>query len=134
MYPIRGVVLRTEKSTLLRSVADDVGPNALAYVIPRSNDCILGGLAERGADSMEITDEEIAGIQRRCGALSPALRFATILEAKVGLRPGRSTVRCEPDNGNPRVIHNYGHGGSGFTVCWGCAEDVVAMAREKSAA
>jgi D-amino-acid oxidase len=43
---------------------------------------------------------------------------------RVGLRPYRPEVRLERDG---RVIHNYGHGGSGFTLCRGCAEDVVAL-------
>ena len=35
-----------------------------------------------------------------------------------------AAVRVEREG---RVVHNYGHGGSGYTLCWGCAEDVVGM-------
>ncbi|HUP65002.1 MAG TPA: FAD-dependent oxidoreductase, partial [Thermoanaerobaculia bacterium] len=52
------------------------------------------------------------------------------LEVLVGLRPGRPAVRVERDLEDPRVIHNYGHGGSGFTLSWGCAEDVLRIVRE----
>jgi glycine/D-amino acid oxidase-like deaminating enzyme len=42
----------------------------------------------------------------------------------VGLRPYRSSgfvVRVEP-LGSKRVVHNYGHGGSGITLSWGTAQ------------
>ena len=29
-----------------------------------------------------------------------------------------------------QVIHNYGHGGSGITLCWGCAKDVEQIFNE----
>jgi D-amino-acid oxidase len=55
-----------------------------------------------------------------------------VLEHKVGLRPGRPEIRLEREDvaqGPPRV-HNYGHGGSGVTLSWGCAEDTLALVRQ----
>jgi D-amino-acid oxidase len=54
-----------------------------------------------------------------------------ILAERVGLRPFRkSGVRVERDElrDGRTVIHNYGHGGSGFTLSWGCAREVVNLA------
>ncbi|KAF8767170.1 D-aspartate oxidase like protein [Argiope bruennichi] len=60
---------------------------------------------------------------------------AKILRDWVGLRPYRSTPRVERESiktkkGNIDVIHNYGHGGSGVTVSWGCAFEVLGLLRE----
>jgi D-amino-acid oxidase len=47
----------------------------------------------------------------------------------VGLRPGRSAVRVEAEpRGDGLVVHDYGHGGAGVTLSWGCAEEAVALA------
>ena len=51
--------------------------------------------------------------------VSPARVIRTI----VGLRPFRPpgfVLRSEPF-GNKTVVHNYGHGGGGFSLSWGCA-------------
>lgn len=50
----------------------------------------------------------------------------------VGLRPGRSSVRLEieqyPINHKiVNIIHNYGHGGCGVTLCFGCAAEAVEL-------
>ena len=56
---------------------------------------------------------------------------AEIIEDIVGLRPGRTEVRLEKELiSGKTVIHNYGHGGSGVTLSWGCAEEVVEIANE----
>ena len=43
---------------------------------------------------------------------------------RVGLRPYRDEVRLEREG---RIVHDYGHGGAGFTLCRGCAESVAAL-------
>jgi D-amino-acid oxidase len=53
-----------------------------------------------------------------------------------GLRPYRDqTYRLEPEIvGNKFVVHNYGHGGAGITLSWGCAQEVVSMVRMRGLA
>ncbi len=47
----------------------------------------------------------------------------------VGLRPVRPSVRLEKEQvgENKTVVHNYGHGGAGYTLSWGCAMEVVEL-------
>src|SRR5687767_6098982 len=46
-----------------------------------------------------------------------------------GVRPYRKvTFRLEPEMvGSTLVVHNYGHGGAGITMSWGCAVRVRAL-------
>ena len=103
----------------------------VTYIVPRSEDCVLGGTAEEGRWDTEPAPETAASILRRCAALEPRLGEAEVLEHRVGLRPGRPQVRLElqelPD-GTP-LVHNYGHGGSGVTISWGCAGEAAGLAR-----
>ena len=50
-----------------------------------------------------------------------------------GLRPYRDrTFRLEPETvGDKFVVHNYGHGGAGITLSWGCAQEVVDIVTER---
>jgi D-amino-acid oxidase len=48
---------------------------------------------------------------------------ARVIRTVVGLRPFRPSgfvLRAEPF-GNKTIVHNYGHGGGGFSLSWGCA-------------
>ncbi|MEM1446103.1 MAG: FAD-dependent oxidoreductase [Planctomycetota bacterium] len=59
---------------------------------------------------------------------APDLSDDAVLRFDAGIRPfRRGTVRLdvsEPGQLTPgqRWVHNYGHGGSGWTMSWGCAE------------
>ncbi|GAB3754496.1 hypothetical protein GCM10028864_34310 [Microlunatus parietis] len=62
-------------------------------------------------------------------AVEPRLRGAVIREHRVGLRPTRPQLRLGPEGRDGAVIiHNYGHGGSGVTLSWGCSTQVWSLA------
>ena len=116
-------VSRTCSST--RSTA-----GGLAYIVPRGDDCVLGGTATEGDDGLEPRPADADGILQRCAGMVPELAEAKRLADVVGLRPGRADVRLETQTvAGKRVVHNYGHGGSGFTLSWGCAAEVVDRVR-----
>jgi D-amino-acid oxidase len=128
MEPHRGQVAIVRKIDLSYAVVCDDPP--LMYAIPRSNDCVFGGTNDvsddRSADP-RTTARIIAECERVLGRTAPRL-----IRDRVGLRPCRRRgVRVAAEklrDGRP-VIHNYGHGGSGFTLSWGCAENVLDLAR-----
>jgi len=137
VYPVRGQIVRVSNPGLTMSVRDEEHPGGRAYVHPRRGDCILGGTLEEGRWDTTVDPAAAAAIVERCCDLVPALRGARVLEHVVGLRPGRSTVRleeAEPLNSGARVVHNYGHGGAGVTLSWGCAHDVVSLVSDPPAA
>jgi D-amino-acid oxidase len=53
-----------------------------------------------------------------------------------GIRPVRATTfRLEPENvGSKFVVHNYGHGGAGITMSWGCADEVRKIVSQQAGA
>ncbi len=101
----------------------------LMYAIPRRNDCVFGGTNDLSSDlaaDPATTDRIVAECSRALNIDKP-----NVLAERVGLRPFRkSGVRLERDrlSDGRAVIHNYGHGGSGFTLSWGCAREVVDLA------
>lgn len=134
VFPIRGQVMRvTPSDALLCGYMDDSDDALPVYIIPRSRDVVLGGTAQRGIWSLDANPHDAASILERCARLLPAVRDAAVLSEAVGLRPGRATVRLELEQvaeySACAVIHNYGHGGAGITLSWGCAGEVAHLAR-----
>jgi D-amino-acid oxidase len=99
------------------------------YIYPRGELCGLGGSFEEG--NWDATPDEAVTkrILSWAAEMDERLAGAQIVEIRVGLRPIRSTVRLEKEilpNGRT-VIHNYGHGGAGYTLAWGSAADVLKL-------
>ncbi|MEM8960777.1 MAG: FAD-dependent oxidoreductase [Acidobacteriota bacterium] len=125
MFPIRGQVVRVRTPERVWMVGDTTEP---AYVLARADGCIVGGTTDEGVEDLTPSATTTEAILDRCRDLVPELADAEIIETRVGLRPGRPAVRLEVEiRGDTRVLHNYGHGGAGFTLSWGCADEAVAL-------
>jgi D-amino-acid oxidase len=122
--PVRGQVVLVEQVGIDRWWVDAETPT---YIVPRSGDVVLGGTAIEGEWSRTPDPATAESILRNAAQIEPRLAGARILRHKVGLRPGRPSVRLQREGD---VIHCYGHGGFGVTVSWGCADDVVGLAHE----
>lgn len=133
VVPVRGRIVRVANPGLTLSVRDEQHPQGRAYVHPRAGDCILGGTLDENEWDTTPDPAASAAIVRRCADLVPELRDAQVLEHVAGLRPARPEIRLEAEPATadrPPVIHDYGHGGSGITLGWACADDVAALADE----
>ena len=128
LEPHRGQVAIVPKIADLSCaiVCDD---EPLMYAIPRTNDCVFGGtneLSHNLAADPATTSRIVAECSRVLNIEKPR-----VLAERVGLRPFRkSGVRLERDRlrDGRAVIHNYGYGGAGFTLSWGCAREVLELA------
>ncbi len=127
LEPHRGQVAIVPKIDKMKCaiVCDD---DPLMYAIPRTNDCVFGGTNEV-SDNLEADPATTDAIVDECSRALD-IEAPRVLRERVGLRPFRkSGVRLESGklSDGRTVIHNYGHGGSGFTLSWGCAENVFQL-------
>jgi D-amino-acid oxidase len=131
VFPIRGQVVRLSLPEGLKASTRLFQKNdRYILILPRTDDVVLGGTAQEGNWDRKPSDTDSEFILKQCIELVPELADSQILGTNVGLRPGRKEVRLELEQSDPNqpVIHNYGHGGSGYTVAWGCADEVAELA------
>ncbi|GIL93427.1 hypothetical protein Vretimale_6075 [Volvox reticuliferus] len=143
VVPIRGQVVRVEAPWVKQAYFYEP-----YYIIPNRDTVVLGGTGQKGDFNLTVSAEDKRRILDGCCRLLPSLRRARVVADWVGLRPGRTSLRLElqregvrqgaGSSGSPGgggrvvpVVHNYGHGGAGLTLAWGCAGDVVRLIVEE---
>lgn len=100
-----------------------------ASFMPHGDRLVLGGVAVEHDWNREPDPRVTAGILRRCAEIDARLAQPRVREVTVGLRPGRDTVRLSLERyEGARIVHNYGHAGSGVALSWGCADEVAEVA------
>ncbi|MER6282122.1 FAD-dependent oxidoreductase [Streptomyces sp900105245] len=129
--PVRGqlvVVANPGVATWYTSV--DHSSAESTYFFPQPGGLVLGGTAEEDDWSLEPDPDTAAAIVARCARVRPEIAGARVLAHRVGLRPARDAVRLErePLPDGRVLVHNYGHGGAGITVAWGCAREAAGLA------
>ncbi|KAI1711477.1 FAD dependent oxidoreductase domain-containing protein [Ditylenchus destructor] len=141
-YPIRGVVFEVRipwhRHFIIHesvSVINGEESRFSTYSFPLVDSILLGGVFQENRWIREVTNEDREDIWRRVLEVHPNFKDYKnkVISEWCGLRPGRPNVRLEKSSLTSEsgrvchVIHNYGHGGNGFTLGWGCAQDVVAL-------
>ncbi|CAG4934589.1 unnamed protein product [Colias eurytheme] len=125
VIPVRGQIVKVEAPWNFQTIMDKDSGH---YIIPNDSFCVLGGTGQKGNFNTNVNQDDTDFILRGCHTVLPCLQNANILKYFVGLRPGRDEIRLEAEEINGKLyIHNYGHGGSGFTLFWGCGNDVLQL-------
>jgi D-amino-acid oxidase len=128
VVPVRGQVVVVKNPGIDEFYIDHaLHGTDYVYVFPHGEVALLGGTAEEGAWDLPARSAISERILADCSAVFPRLRGAEVVEHRVGLRPYRPTVRLEAEQlGGGRVLwHNYGHGGGGVSLSWGCAREIT---------
>ncbi|MFF5826692.1 FAD-dependent oxidoreductase [Streptomyces bacillaris] len=131
MRAVRGQLVLVENPGIEEWFTEaDPASEATTYFFPQPGRLVLGGTA-RADDERPEPDAAVAReIVARCARVRPEIADARVLGHRVGLRPVREGgVRIEAGTlpGGGLLVHNYGHGGAGVTVAWGCARAAAAL-------
>ncbi|KAJ7341834.1 hypothetical protein JRQ81_007234 [Phrynocephalus forsythii] len=136
IYPTRGQVLKVHAPWVKHFIREGDGP---AYIYPGVHTVTLGGTKQKENWDLASDPTTSKSIFGQCCALEPSLWAAQDIKVRVGLRPSRPAVRVQKETlfrGNEKlpVVHNYGHGGGGFSVHWGTAKEATQLVKECIAA
>ncbi|KAJ9329592.1 hypothetical protein DTO027B5_149 [Paecilomyces variotii] len=145
VYPVRGAIRRVEntRNGRFRHLTDaylvpaQIGPSKLptktVFVVPRSDDILyVGSIIQPNNSQLNLYPEspEVQQMWNRAGDFMPNLHHAGFRKDfpfAQGLRPftkNNVKVRADEKVTFP-LVHNYGHGGSGWTLGIGTARSAV---------
>lgn len=118
IIPVRGQVALLQTQILDYIFLDNQSPT---YVVPRKDATIIGGTYEENIHDAITEEKTLEMLVDKASSILPALQNKKRIGDWAGLRPFRPMVRLEQEG---KIIHNYGHGGSGYTLSFGCAREV----------
>ncbi|MEH2332791.1 FAD-dependent oxidoreductase [Nostoc sp.] len=143
MYPLRGALVRVKN---LGKVVTDAhcisheqsssNEQDIVYIVPKGDDLVvLGGLTQQDEWGTDLSLEVpiIRQMYDGCLEFLQELRELPLDEkepVRTGLRPLTEENVCVERVLNTHIFYNYGHGGSGVTLSWGCSQEIVQLVQE----
>ncbi|GAX09898.1 D-amino-acid oxidase [Fistulifera solaris] len=144
----RGILLQYDRTSCVRQsqvdqsgtqrkdtlIMIDEGPwgsdTMPCYLIPRGDQIVVGGSYLPGDTESSIRPDERQRLLSNAHRLGIDVHQCAPRSEWTGFRPKRSAgVRCEVDlryaDSQVKVLHNYGHGGSGWTINVGAAKECL---------
>lgn len=100
------------------------------FGVPAGDRLLVGAAVHEGDWGNGVDPDGVQDVRSRAAAVVPGLAALPVVATPVGSVPRRSSVRLElvsGGKGSPqrRLVHCYGHGLAGYTLSWGCADEVV---------
>jgi D-amino-acid oxidase len=146
-YPLLGGLLRYINESIAvpelqhaLTVSADADPEGeIIFIVPRNDKIlIVGGFAEPDQWDLDhsVDSDTVHRMQERAVAFLPTLKDAQLdpeYPFAQGLRPARKgNVRLEREkrDGKSKIVHSYGHGGSGWSFSFGCAVEVAEIVED----
>jgi D-amino-acid oxidase len=141
----RGILLHFDRATTMRTYkgpsdtpltrdtaifAED-GPwgteTEPCYLIPRGNTLVVGGSYLEGDGREGMTAKERERLLENATLLGIDVKASPPVGEWTGFRPARPITKCEIDASitDVKLVHSYGHGGSGWTVNVGVAKETA---------
>jgi D-amino-acid oxidase len=126
--PVRGQVVIAENPGIKEFLIARGDPPSTSYMFPHGDTIVLGGTVEYDEEELTPTPAISERIVADCARLDARLLGARVVAHRVGLRPYRPEVRLDREELPDGTVlwHNYGHGGAGISLSWGCATELTA--------
>lgn len=131
LTPVRGQLVVMDNPGITEFFTEDTGWSSdLLHLYPHGDRLVLGGVAQEGNWDLSPSEDTAEAIIGRCASIDSRIAGLPVRDHRVGLRPTRPMIRCEADPAitGYRLLHNYGHGGAGVSLSWGCASDIAELA------